>query len=145
MIKLNLPGYNIKTKRESGKEFIWDIVRKKFLVLTPEEYVRQNFIRYLIHDLNYPASLINIEGGLKVNVRQKRSDALVYRQGNPFMLIECKAPEVKITKEVFEQAAMYNKTIGAKYLMLTNGLNHFCFQVNADGQYQPHQGFPDYK
>ncbi|MCX2743715.1 type I restriction enzyme HsdR N-terminal domain-containing protein [Mangrovivirga sp. M17] len=144
MIKLNLPEYNIKTKRESGKEFIWDIVRKKFLVLTPEEYVRQNFLRYLIHDLKYPSSLINIEGGLKVNVRQKRSDILVYLGGQPFMLIECKAPEVKISKEVFEQATMYNKTIKAKYLMLTNGLMHLCFK-SVDGHYEPHKGFPEYK
>ncbi|NMM50700.1 type I restriction enzyme HsdR N-terminal domain-containing protein [Marinigracilibium pacificum] len=144
MNKLNLPEYNIKTKRESGKEFIWDIVRKKFLVLTPEEYVRQSFIRYLIHDMDYPASLINIEGGLMVNVRQKRSDIIIYKGSDPFMLVECKASDVKIDRTVFEQAVMYNHTIRAKYLMLTNGLVHLCFKQEG-GHYEPFGGFPKYK
>ncbi len=97
------------------------------MVLTPEEWVRQNILQFLINERKYPASLIVVEIGLKYNGMQKRADVLVYdKQGKPFLLVECKAPEVKITQNSFDQIATYNKIFGVKYLVVTNGIKHFC-------------------
>lgn len=130
MEKLNLPQYPIKIKKEEGKDFIFDSIRKKYLVLTPEEWVRQNFVQYLIHDKKYPASLIAIEKGLKLNELQKRADALFYKDSIPYVLIEFKAPNVKITQETFEQIARYNMVFKVPYLIVSNGINHYCCKVD---------------
>ncbi|MCB0409961.1 MAG: type I restriction enzyme HsdR N-terminal domain-containing protein [Flavobacteriales bacterium] len=132
MEKLNLPQYPIKIKKEGGKEFIFDSIRKKYLVLTPEEWVRQNFIQYLIHDKKYPASLIAIEKGLKLNELQKRADALFYKDSKPYVLIEFKAPNVKVTQETFEQIARYNMVFKVPYLIVSNGINHYCCQIDFE-------------
>ncbi len=131
MQQLNLPQHAIKLKEEGGKQYIFDTVRKKYLVLTPEEWVRQNFIQYLIQEKKYPASLITIEKGLKLNDLQKRADILIYdKNGKPILLIECKSAKVKINQEVFEQIARYNKVFKVPYLIVTNGLNHYCSKIN---------------
>lgn len=128
---LNLPVYQFKTKVEGQRTYIFDTIRKKYLVLTPEEWVRQNFLQYLIHEKQFPASLIAIEAGLKYNQLQKRLDVLVYdKQGAPHLIVECKAPEIKITQEVFDQVARYNFVFKAKYLVVTNGLQHFCCEMD---------------
>ena len=133
MAVLNLPVYQFKTKQEGERTYIFDAIRKKYLVLTPEEWVRQNFIQYLISEKQFPSSLIAIEAGLKYNQLQKRLDVLVYdRQGAPHLIIECKAPEVKITQDVFDQVARYNFVFKAKYLVVTNGLQHFCCEMSYD-------------
>ncbi len=132
MEKLNLPTYPIKIKEEEGKQYIFDAIRKKYLVLTPEEWVRQNFIHYLIHDKNYPASLIQIEKGLKLNELQKRADALIYKGSEPSVLIEFKAPKVKITQEVFEQIGRYNSIFKVPYLIVSNGLEHYCARIDFE-------------
>lgn len=132
MKKLNLPPYAIKTKQEGGKHYIFDSIRKKYLILTPEEWVRQNFIQYLIHEKGYPAGLIIIEKGLKLNELQKRADALVYKFDQPYVLIEFKAPEVKITQETFEQIARYNRVFKVPYLIVSNGMDHYCCQLNME-------------
>jgi hypothetical protein len=127
MQQLNLPAYQFKLKQDGERTQIFDAIRKKYVVLTPEEWVRQNFLQYLIQDKNFPASLIAVEVGLKYNRLQKRADVLVYdKQGSPLVIVECKAPEVKITQDTFDQIARYNMTFKVKYLVVTNGINHFC-------------------
>ena len=131
MQELNLPKYQFELKKEGKRTLIFDAIRKKYLVLTPEEWVRQNFIQYLIQEKSFPASLIAIEAGLKYNQLQKRMDVLVYdTQANPYLMVECKAPKVKITQDAFDQIARYNMVFKVKYLVVTNGLNHFCCLMN---------------
>lgn len=133
METLNLPPYPLKLKEEGGKKYIFDSIRKKYLVLTPEEWVRQNFIHYLIQEKQYPSTLISIEKGLQLNELQKRADVLIYsKTGKPLLLIECKAANVKITQETFEQIARYNKVFQVPYLIVTNGLKHYCCLINFE-------------
>ena len=121
MNPLNLPVADLSIKTIDGKEHIFDILRKKHLVLTPEEWVRQHFVHLLLNQYKYPKSLFKIESGLKYNQRNKRSDILVFdRSGNPFLLVECKAHNVKVTQSAFDQAAVYNQTIKAPYLCAHN-------------------------
>lgn len=127
MKTLNLPPYQFKLKQQGVRTQIFDSIRKKYVVLTPEEWVRQNFLQFLIQDKKYPASLIAVEAGLKYNQLQKRMDVLVYdKQGTPHLMVECKAPEVKINQDVFDQIARYNMVFKVKYLVVTNGMHHFC-------------------
>ncbi len=134
MYHLNLPAYNPSMKKEGGKVLIFDGIRKKYMVLTPEEWVRQHFINYLVTELRYPKSLFRIEGSLTYNRLQKRSDILVFdRSGKPWMLIECKSPTIKLNQKAFNQVAVYNMTLGAKYLAVTNGMAHFCCAAAALG------------
>lgn len=133
MRELNLPYYPFKLKSDGNKYLIMDELRKKYLVLTPEEWVRQHIIQYLINFKNYPKGLISLEKGLRVNDLLKRTDVLVYDQhGNPVLLIECKAPEVKITQDVFDQAARYNSVYKLRYMIVSNGLEHFCAEIDHD-------------
>jgi hypothetical protein len=128
---LNLPLYQFKLKQQGVRTQIFDTIRKKYVALTPEEWVRQNFLQYLIQEKKFPASLIAVEAGLKYNQLQKRMDVLVYdKQGNPHLMVECKAPEVKITQDVFDQIARYNMVFKVKYLVVTNGINHFCCMMD---------------
>lgn len=127
MYKLNLPEFDYKLKKAEGKVWIFDVIRKKYLILTPEEWVRQHFINYLTIDLKYPKSLLKIEGGLSYNQLQKRTDILVFdREGNPWMVVECKSPTSKLSASTLQQASVYNSTLKAKYLTITNGLMHLC-------------------
>jgi len=131
MVTLNLPAFDYVLKKEAGKVFILDIIRKKYLVLTPEEWVRQHFVHYLITDLRYPKALIKVEGGLSFNRLQKRSDIVVFnRDGNPWMVIECKAPDQKLSQRTLHQASVYNHSLQAKYLTVTNGMIHICCEVD---------------
>lgn len=131
MQALNLPQFDYQLKKINGKPFIWDILRKKYIQVTPEEWVRQHFIHYLIEQ-GYPKSLISIELGHKFNQLQKRSDLLVLdRDAQPFLLVECKAPKIRIDQKVFEQAVFYNQVIHAPFLALTNGLQHVFCEVSA--------------
>jgi hypothetical protein len=127
MYKLNLPDFDYKLKKAEGKVWIFDVIRKKYLVLTPEEWVRQHFVHYLINDFKYPKSLIKIEGGLTYNQLQKRTDILIFdREAKPWMVIECKSPELKLSQTTLQQASVYNSTLKAKYLTVTNGMQYFC-------------------
>jgi len=132
MQELNLPFYNITLKEENGKRLIYDDIRKKYLSLTPEEWVRQNFIKYLISEKNVPASLIVIEKGLKLNELSKRTDVLIYKDASPVLLVECKAPKVKITQDTFDQISRYNLIFKVSYLIVTNGMSHYCCKVDFD-------------
>ena len=134
MHELNLPSINSKIKKEEGKLWIFDIIRKKYIVLTPEEWVRQHFIHFLISGKGYPRSLFKIESSLTFNKLQKRSDILVHdRQGKPWMLVECKSSTIKLTQKAFNQIAVYNMTVGAKFLAVTNGMVHYCCEAPALG------------
>jgi len=133
MQELNLPQYQFKLKESAGKIQIFDAFRKKYVVLTPEEWVRQNFLQYLVTEKKYAPSLIALEAALKYNELQKRADILVYdKQGSPFLLVECKAPEVKISQDVFDQVARYNMSFRVTYLVVTNGLDHFCCKMDYE-------------
>lgn len=133
MQALNLPPYNLKIKQEKGKQYIFDITRKKYLVLTPEEWVRQNFIEFLVQEKKYPRGLISIEKGLKLNDLQKRADAVIYNdEAKPHVLIEFKAPSQKINQEVFEQIGRYNSIFKVPYLIISNGLEHYCAKINFE-------------
>jgi Type I restriction enzyme R protein N terminus (HSDR_N) len=135
MTQLNLPSYDYKTKEMDGKTYVFDIIRKKYLVLTPEEWVRQHFIHLLIKHYNFSKSLIRLEGGLNYNRLQKRSDIVVFDQeGNPFLLVECKAPEVKINQAVIEQASRYNLTLRCPFVAISNGLSTFCFEIDFENE-----------
>ena len=130
MNRLNLPAYEHRVKKEGGKNMILDLIRRKYVALTPEEWVRQHFVHYLINEFKYPKSLFRVESGLKYNNMHKRSDIVIHdRQGKAWMLIECKSPDIKLTQKAFNQIAVYNMTIGAKYLAVTNGMVHHCCQA----------------
>lgn len=146
MQALNLPAYNVKLKKEHNKTFIFDALRKKYLVLTPEEWVRQHFINFLISHKNFPKSLIVIEKGLVFNEMQKRADVLIYNKSlSPLLMIECKAPHVKITQKVFEQITAYNLVFKVPYLLVTNGINHYCCQIDFEQQqFTFMEDIPDY-
>jgi predicted type IV restriction endonuclease len=147
MNRLNLPTYEVKLKKEEGRNLILDLIRKKYVVLTPEEWVRQHFLNYLIHELKYPKSLFRVESGLKYNHMQKRSDIVIHdRTGQPWMLVECKSPDIKLTQKAFNQIAVYNMTIGARYLAVTNGMAHFCCLAGTPEQKATFlEGFPTFE
>jgi len=147
MESLNLPTYSFNLKLIEQRKYIFDFIRKKYVILTPEEWVRQNFLKYLVEEKKYPASLIVVEKEFKLNNLSKRSDAVVYnKQGNPFLIIECKAPSVKIDQIVFEQIARYNMQLQVNYLIVTNGLSHYCCKIDFEKQsYLFLKEVPDYK
>jgi hypothetical protein len=133
MLELNLPKAEIKLENRNGMPSIWDHVRKKWLQLTPEEYVRQHFIHFLISTHKYPASMISVEKGLDVLRLAKRTDIVVYdNSGAPFLLIECKAPQVTIDQWTLEQVSAYNLTLKAPYVAVTNGLRHYFFKIDFE-------------
>lgn len=143
MFKLNLPDFAINVRKANGKVWIFDMIRKKYIVLTPEEWVRQHFIHYLINHLNYPKSLFRIEGSLTYNKLQKRSDIVIHdREGKPWMLVECKAPNIKLTQKAFNQVAVYNMTIGARFVAVTNGMVQYCFDSSVKGDASHLDAFP---
>lgn len=122
--------YNFRTEDREGGQFIFDEVRRKFVALTPEEWVRQHILHYLIHDKKFPKSLIAVERGIELNGLQKRFDVVVFaNDGLPKMIIECKAPEELLNEKVFEQIARYNLTLRVDYLWVTNGSNNFCCKL----------------
>lgn len=130
---LNLPTYQLKTRELDQKQEVFDPIRKRYIIITPEEWVRQQFIQYLILDKNYPPSLISIEKAIKVLGMLKRFDAVVYdKTGNPAVLIEFKSPDVKITQKTFEQIARYNMQLRVNFLIVSNGMKHYCCKVNYE-------------
>lgn len=131
MKEIDLLKYEVKIKEKEGKRYVFDAIRKKHLVLTPEELVRQKFVRYLIEEMKYPRALFRLEGGLKYGEMQKRSDILVYnQQGLPYLLIECKSYKIKLNQEVFNQASVYNRTVRARFLGITNGIEHIFYEMD---------------
>ncbi len=132
MIRLNLPEYQFKIQRkDDAKLYIYDELRKKNVVLTPEEWVRQNFIQYMNLEKGIPLSMMVIEKEIELNSLKKRIDLLIYDKNRlPFLIVECKAPHIKINQDTFDQAARYNLTVNAPFLVITNGLEHYYSAID---------------
>ncbi len=131
MQKLNFPNYSFRFKNSENKIAAFDEIRKKFVILTPEEWVRFHTVQFLIHEKYFPKSLINVERQLNLGKLIKRYDVVVYNSnGGIHLIVECKAPSIKITQATFDQIARYNMSLKAKYLMVTNGLDHFFCQLD---------------
>ncbi len=148
MQQLNLPSADFHIREgKKGKDEIFDPYRKKFVRLTPEEWVRQHFIHYMVHHLGFPASLIVVEAALTYNRMKKRFDILAYDSfGKPCAVVECKAPSVEITQDVFDQVAMYNMSLEVSYIVVTNGLVHYTCKINHEKQnYSFLKEIPDFK
>ena len=146
MQKLNFPRYTFRFKNSENKPYIFDGIRKKFVVLQPEEWVRQHCVQYLINEKKYPKSLINVEKELKINNLKKRYDIVVFNtDGSIHLIVECKAPNITINQSTFDQVARYNLALNATYLMVTNGLNHYYCSINFDEErYQFLKDIPQY-
>lgn len=131
MEKLNFPEFGIRLKNKENKCLIFDIIRKNWFLLTPEEWVRQNCIHYLIFIKHYPKSLINVEKKILVNGVPKRYDIIIFsKNGEVLLIVECKEPRIKISQSVFDQISKYNLTLKSKYLMVSNGLTHYFCSVD---------------
>jgi hypothetical protein len=143
---LNFPTYKFRIKSNENNHSIFDIIRKKYVILTPEEWVRQHFIHYLIQDKGYPISLIAVEKKLEINNLIKRTDILVFdTNGNPFLIVECKSPSITLSQNTFDQIARYNLALNAKYLVVTNGLKHLhCTISHKNERYVFLENIPDY-
>lgn len=134
MVPLNLPQIDHNIRKNQGKVEIFDVIRKKYVVLTPEEWVRQHMVHFLLKERMYPRGLVKVESGLHYNRRQKRSDILIYdREGHPHLIVECKTFQRPINQAAMTQAAVYNKTLSARYLVITNGIKHYCAEVSEEG------------
>jgi predicted type IV restriction endonuclease len=146
MQKLNFSSYSFRLKNSENKVSIFDEIRKKFIILTPEEWVRQHVVQFLLEEKKYPKSLINVEKVLKVNGLRKRYDVVVFNpDGSIYILIECKAPQIKIAQSTFDQIARYNMTMQSQFLMVTNGLNHYFCQMDFENEkYQFLPELPNY-
>ena len=133
MPHLNLPKVALKTKSVEGTTQVFGQVRKKYFVLTPEEWVRQHFIHYLNKEKNYQIGLMGVEKMIKYNSMQTRADIVLYNgEGKPNMIVECKAPKVKITQDTFNQIAKYNFQLKVDFLIVTNGIQHYCCQMDYE-------------
>ncbi len=146
MYELNLPPFEFRLKKEKEQIFIYDDIRKKYVVLTPEEWVRQHIVHFLISHKHYPATLMNVEVGMNIRSMTRRADIVCYdSQANVLLIVECKAPEVKITQNVFEQIAQYNMSLKSKYLLVSNGLQHYSCSIDHTAKtFQFLQDIPDY-
>ena len=144
MQSLNFPSYDYKVTKKDGKVYIWDVIRKQHVKLTPEEWVRQHAIHFLISHLQYPAALMSVETGLRYNSLAKRSDIVIHdRSGKPWMVVECKSFEVPVDGRAAQQVSIYNQTIQAPYVVITNGINHYCWVI-SDGEITVLNSFPEF-
>jgi len=131
MKTLNLPSYDFSFRITGEKQYIFDEVRKKYVMNTPEEWVRQNFIRYLVLEKGYPQTMISIEHEISLNRLLKRCDAVVFsKKGQPLMILEFKAADVPVRQDVFDQIVRYNLVLKVNFLLITNGMKHFCCKIN---------------
>jgi hypothetical protein len=133
MHALNLPAYPFQIQSIDGREMIFDAIRQKYVRLTPEEWVRQHFVQFLVQEQGVPQALIAIEKAFLFQNMTRRADIVVHnRQGRPLLMVECKAPEVAIKQTAFDEVSRYYKVVGAAYLVVTNGLVHYCAALDAD-------------
>lgn len=144
--ELNLPLANLRLKEENGETKVFDPIRQKWVELTPEEWVRQHFTAWLQSEFGYPASLIANEIALDLNGRRKRSDTVVFRRdGRPYIIVEYKAPTIAISQDVFDQIVRYNMKLQADYLIVSNGINHYCCKIDyKNNTYNFIPKIPDY-
>ena len=146
-MEINLPPYEIKLREQNGRRQIFDFLRRRYVSLTPEEWVRQHFVHFLINHKGYPQGLLANEVELKVGDKKLRCDTLLYNRAlQPQMIIEYKAPHVEITQQVFNQITVYNHLLHVDFLVISNGLQHFCCRMDYDHQsYAFLQEIPDYQ
>ncbi|MEG1748079.1 MAG: type I restriction enzyme HsdR N-terminal domain-containing protein [Tannerellaceae bacterium] len=146
MLLLNLPTFAAKVVQKDGKQTIFDPVRRKYVALTPEEWVRQHFVQYLITEKGFPKELLANEVALTLNGTAKRCDTVVYDHFLiPLMIIEYKAPTIDISRTVFDQVARYNIVLRVQYLVVSNGMNHYCCKIDyLTGTYSFLDGIPNY-
>ncbi|QRM90037.1 restriction endonuclease subunit R [Lacinutrix sp. WUR7] len=146
MQKLNFPTYSFRFKNSENKTLIYDEIRKKFMVLQPEEWVRQHCVKYLMEEKGFPKSLINVEKELKVNNLRKRYDIVIFNpDGSIHLIVECKSAKINIDQTTFDQIARYNLALNATYLMVTNGINHYYCAMDFDAErYQFLKDIPNY-
>jgi len=146
MKQLNLPPYNVQMSLKNGRHVIFDVLRRKYVALTPEEWVRQHFVHYLIEHKNYPKGLLGNEVELRIGEKRLRCDTVLYSQTlQPLMIIEYKSPEIEVTQRVFNQISTYNMLLHVDYLIVSNGLQHYCCKMDYDqGTYRFLREVPDY-
>jgi len=146
MIDLSFPNYEFRIKNKHNKKYIFDQIRKKFVLLTSEEWVRQNCIMFLINDKKIPKGLINVEKKIKINSLTKRYDIIVYKSnGSVFLLVECKSPDIIINQKTFNQIAIYNYEVDSDFLMVTNGIQNYYCSIDYSNQcYKFVKDFPKY-
>ncbi|MFH2095744.1 MAG: type I restriction enzyme HsdR N-terminal domain-containing protein [Bacteroidota bacterium] len=145
-MKLNLPQAQFKTRTRNNNIELWDEFRSRYVKITPEEWVRQHFLLFLKNQLGYPGSLISVEKEIKINNLSRRYDAVAYNKlGKPAVLMEFKAQNIKITQKVLEQIALYNLPLKVSYLIVSNGLSHYCLQFNqTKNQYEQNEDIPPF-
>ena len=147
MFRLNLPTYEIKIAQRGNKQLIFDFLRRKYVALTPEEWVRQHFVHYLIEHKSYPAGLIGNEVELNVGEKKLRCDTILYNKvAQPQMIIEYKAPQIKLQQKTFDQISAYNLLLKVDYLIVSNGMQHICCRMDYENQkYCFLEGIPNYQ
>jgi hypothetical protein len=147
MRQLNFKQYSFRFKNRENKPLIFDVVRKKFMVLTPEEWVRQNTIQYLVKELNIPLSLINVEKQIKLHGTIKRYDIVTFNpDGSIYLIVECKADSIKISQDTFDQIARYNLVLKSTFLMVTNGMDHYYCKMDLQNKrYSFLETLPEYQ
>ena len=134
MLELNLPSADIRLERRNGRLFIWDFVRRRWVTLTPEEWVRQHFSHWMTEHLGYPMARLGHEISLELNGMQRRADAVFYdRESRPLVIVEFKAPHIAISQKTFDQISRYNMVMQVPYLIISNGMQHFCLHVRENG------------
>lgn len=145
-MELNLPSFDIRLQRDDEGVKIFDLLRKKFIILTPEEWVRQHFVNYLINHKGFPESLMANEIGITLNGTRRRCDTVVFdKHGSPMVIVEYKASSIVISQSTFDQIVRYNMVLHARYLIVSNGMNHYCCRIDYDNMsYDFLKEVPDY-
>lgn len=144
--ELNLPKQELRIQESDSQYLIWDVFRQKMISLTPEEWVRQHVLLYLVNQMAYPQARIHVEAAIRIHKLKRRCDAIVYAPDlHPQMIIECKAPHVKITDDTLMQIAHYNRTVQVKGLLISNGMTHYCLhRPNLTSSFEALSFIPDY-
>ncbi|MEL5892780.1 type I restriction enzyme HsdR N-terminal domain-containing protein [Bacteroides sp. GD17] len=133
MLSLNLPAFDVKVAERDGRTVIFDAIRRRYVALTPEEWVRQHFVHFLLEHKGYPQALMANEVQVLLNGTKKRCDTVLYRRDlTARMIVEYKAPDVEITQKVFDQITRYNMVLKVDYLIVSNGLQHYCCRINYE-------------
>ncbi len=142
--KLNFPSINIRAQRQNNSDtlLVWSAPRCCYLVLTPEEWVRRHLVEYLINSYGVSPTQIIEEFPVSLNGQPQRADVVVVQGNKPIILVECKSPDIKLSRDTLSQAVRYNSVVGARYIILTNGVKHLCFEKSHEGDYTPLNSFP---
>jgi len=147
MFTIDFPAYNFRLKEENGRRYVFDIIRKKMVQITPEEWVRQHLLHYLVNTLHYPAGFIAVEYAIALNDLKKRCDIVVFNRSHaPAFIIECKKPDIELNQQIFDQAGRYNLTLKVPFIAISNGTHNMVAQINfAESSFQLLNAFPGYE